>query len=335
MLNGLPRRVLDQLADTVLIATRDGVITYVNPAFEAVTGFTREEAIGQSPTLVRSGIQTSRFYETLWSTIHAGRTFHSTLTNRTRDGRLYEHEQTITPIVDASGTITHYAAVGRDVTDRSRDNTARTEYQLEREALRVAALLHDEAGQYLALAHIALADITRGLAPSDRTRLYEVRRYLDGIEERLREASCGIQPQTTSESGVLDAIAFLASGCERRSRIPVTVEATLDVPCPAVVASVLYAVVRDALRNVSLHAHATRVHIVLARQVGGRRTHDNTISCSIRDDGDGFDVADWAEHGVGSLHRLRLRLNALGGDLVIVSAPGMGTDVKATLPVEV
>jgi PAS domain S-box-containing protein len=322
------------MADTVLIATRDGTITYVNPAFEAVTGFAREEAIGRSPSLMRSGIQTSRFYETLWSTIEAGRVFHTTLTNRTRDGRLYEHEQTVTPIVDASGAITHYAAVGRDVTDRRRDNTARTEYQLEREALRVAALLHDEAGQYLALAHIALADLTRNLGASDLSRLYEVRSYLDCIEERLREASRGVQPHTTSESDVLDAITFLASGCERRSRIPVTVEAMLDVPCPAVVASVLYAVVRDALRNVSIHAHATRVHLVLAREVGGRRTHDNTITCSIRDDGDGFDVAACARHGVGSLNRLRQRLNALGGRLEIVSAAGMGTEIRATVPVE-
>jgi len=322
------------MADTVVVATSDGVIAYVNPAYEALTGFTREEAIGRSPSLVRSGIQTSRFYETLWDTIRAGRTFHSTLTNRTRDGRLYEHEQTITPIVDASGTITHYVAIGRDVTNRRRDHAARTEYQLEREAMRVAALLHDEAGQFLALAHIALADLTRDLPVSERARVYEVRRYLDSVEHRLREVSQGIQPQTTSESGLMDAITFLASGCERRNSMPVTVDARLDIGCPAAVAAVLYAVVREALRNVTIHARAGHVHIELAHRVGGRRSYDNTITCSIRDDGDGFDVGAATSRPGSSLNRLRDRLNAFGGDLVIVSAPGQGTNITATVPVE-
>jgi PAS domain S-box-containing protein len=77
---------LEQAADSVLITNRDGVIEYVNPAFEVMAGFARCEAIGRTPALLRSGVQTPRFYATLWNTILSGRPFQSVLTNRTRDG---------------------------------------------------------------------------------------------------------------------------------------------------------------------------------------------------------------------------------------------------------
>jgi PAS domain S-box-containing protein len=106
-------QVLDQTADGVLITDREGVIEYVNPAFETLTGFTRDQAVGHSPNMVRSGVQTPQFYTTLWTTIGTGRPFHGTLTNRARDGHLFQYEQTITPIVNSSGETTHYAASRR------------------------------------------------------------------------------------------------------------------------------------------------------------------------------------------------------------------------------
>jgi PAS domain S-box-containing protein len=155
-------RALDQTADSVVITNRDGVIQYVNLAFENMTGFTREEAIGQTPRLVRSGVATPQFYETLWNTILSGRAFRTTITNRREDGRLFEQEQTITPI-DASGTITHFISTGRDITHRQQSAVARVQRLLELEEARTAGLVQDEAGQFLALAHLTLAGIAHGL----------------------------------------------------------------------------------------------------------------------------------------------------------------------------
>jgi len=73
-------RALEQTADSVMIVNRDGIIEYVNPAFETMTGFPHEEAVGRTPALLRSGVQMPRFYATLWTTILAGRTFHAVLT---------------------------------------------------------------------------------------------------------------------------------------------------------------------------------------------------------------------------------------------------------------
>ena len=325
--------MLEQTAAGVVVTNRDGIIEYVNSAFEAITGFSRDEAIGRSPNLVRSGVQTPRFYETLWTAIRAGRPFYATLTNRARDGRLFQYEQTITPIVNDEGDITHYAAFGRDVTERCRNESGRLLFQLEDEATRIAGLLHEGAGQFLALAHMSLADVSRNLTPGDAARVLEVRDYLDRIEHQLREVSRGIQPQIVSDLGLIEALRFLATGCESRHGVAVTVDTALDLELPASIESLLYAFVRDTLLNVSMHARATRASIVLTRQVNGRRALDHTVTCSVRDNGIGFDVSRLATLSGGALKSLQIRFGAIGGTVALVSTHGEGTEVRATVPV--
>src|ERR1700674_738694 len=68
-------QAIEQSADMVLITDRAGVIEYVNPAFEALTGYSREEAIGGTPRLLKSGQQTPELYKELWATILSGNVF--------------------------------------------------------------------------------------------------------------------------------------------------------------------------------------------------------------------------------------------------------------------
>jgi len=111
---------VEQTADAIVITDRQGVIEYVNPAFEATTGFSRAEAMGQTPRILRSGSQPPEFYDRLWKTISAGDVFRCAPINRRKNGDLYHAEQTITPIKDAEGRIEHFVSVLKDVTDRDR-----------------------------------------------------------------------------------------------------------------------------------------------------------------------------------------------------------------------
>jgi len=111
-------RALEQTADAVLITDRDGVIEYVNPAFERVSGYTFAETVGRQPNLLKSGRQGPGFHENLWKTILAGEVFNDVLINRRKDGSLYYEEKTITPIKDADGRVTHFVATGKDITER-------------------------------------------------------------------------------------------------------------------------------------------------------------------------------------------------------------------------
>lgn len=110
--------VVDQTDDAVVITDRNGTIVYVNPAFERRTGYTKEEAIGQTPRIVKSGMQNIDFYEQLWKIISEGGIFRGVLINRAKNGEHYYEEKTITPLKDENGTITHYVSTGKDITSR-------------------------------------------------------------------------------------------------------------------------------------------------------------------------------------------------------------------------
>ena len=108
---------LEQTADSVLITDSRGVIDYVNPAFETTTGYRREEVVGKTPAILKSGQHDQEFYRELWSEISAGRPFHCTVRNRKQSGELYWAQQTITPMRETNDEITHHVSVLRDITD--------------------------------------------------------------------------------------------------------------------------------------------------------------------------------------------------------------------------
>ena len=114
----LQAAALEAAANAIVITDPDGTIEWVNPAFTAMTGYEQHEAIGHKPSLLKSGAHDERFYRELWETITAGRPWHGELTNRRKDGSLYQVEQTITPVRDGTATISHYIAIKQDVSAR-------------------------------------------------------------------------------------------------------------------------------------------------------------------------------------------------------------------------
>ena len=111
-------RALQQTADAITITDKYGVIEYVNPSFEAITGYSSAEVVGQTPQILSSQKHPPEFYQKLWRTISAGETFSDTITNKKKDGTLFHEEKTITPLKDDNGNITHFIATGRDITER-------------------------------------------------------------------------------------------------------------------------------------------------------------------------------------------------------------------------
>jgi PAS domain S-box-containing protein len=107
---------IDQATESVLITDLDARITYVNPTFERVSGYTRDEVIGRNPRLLKSGVQTPWFYDAMWAALTNGLPWVADFVNRRKDGTLYTEEASISPIRDSSGAISSFVAVKRDVT---------------------------------------------------------------------------------------------------------------------------------------------------------------------------------------------------------------------------
>lgn len=109
--------VVEQTSESIVITDLDACITYVNPAFERISGYSRAEAIGQNPRLLKSGQQDAAFYQKLWEILLAGKPWTGQFINRKKDGSLYYEQAVIFPIKNKDGKIISYATVKRDITD--------------------------------------------------------------------------------------------------------------------------------------------------------------------------------------------------------------------------
>lgn len=118
---------MDQSPIAVLIAGKDGVIEYVNRSFTRLAGYEVEELVGQNPSLLSSKHTGRDQYQRLWRTILSGAEWRGEVENRKKDGSLYWALETITPLRDAEGEITHYLAIQQDVTAQKHDREALVE----------------------------------------------------------------------------------------------------------------------------------------------------------------------------------------------------------------
>ncbi len=116
---------VEQAADAIVTTDSSGRIRYANPAFTAMTGYTREEAEGQNPRVLKSGEQSVGFYEELWETIRSGQVWHGELINRRKDGTPYNEEMRISPVKDENDKIVSYIAIKQDVTEQRAATEAR------------------------------------------------------------------------------------------------------------------------------------------------------------------------------------------------------------------
>jgi len=166
---------LEQTAETVIIADKNRLIEYVNPAFEQLTGYAKNEAIGQKSSFLRHDILEPSFYEKLWQSVSGGQVFRGVLANRKKDGAIYFEEKTITPMRDPEGKITHYISTGHDVTEKKNAEEAARRHQAE-------------------LAHVArlstLGEMTSGLAHELNQPLCAITTYAQTCLRLLSAENC-------------------------------------------------------------------------------------------------------------------------------------------------
>ncbi len=157
---------VEQGGDAIFITDPDGAITYVNPAFERVYGFSKKETLGKTPQILRSGRYDEVFYERFWKTLLAGKTVRGEIVSRRRDGRLVTVEGSISPVLDAEGGRIGFVCVQNDVSEK----------KLLEEQLRQAQKME------------AIGQLAGGVAHDFNNLLTTILGYSDLVLSRISEA---------------------------------------------------------------------------------------------------------------------------------------------------
>jgi two-component system cell cycle sensor histidine kinase/response regulator CckA len=135
---------IEQAAESVIITDANALVLYVNPAFERITGYSREEAVGQNPRILKSGQHDARFYRAMWETLLEGETWTGHLTNKRKDGSLFEEDVAISPVRDGTGAVVNYVAVKRDVTqEKQMEHQLRQAQKMESLGQLAGGIAHD------------------------------------------------------------------------------------------------------------------------------------------------------------------------------------------------
>ena len=197
----------------------------------------------------------------------------------------------------------------------------------DEERARVARELHDSTAQMLAAVMLQLGVAAReSTSPALDERIATLREMASEALEEVRSLSHTIHPRVLDDLGLAAALEWLARQTREEGSLDVEVFADDGPAIPQLPASVLYRIAQEALRNAERHAQARRVELWLRRAPGA-------ATLEVVDDGRGFDVrrAEERRPGMG-LFSMRERVGLVNGTLALVSAPGRGTRVVATVP---
>ena len=180
---------VEQTGETIVITDPDADIVYVNPAFTAVTGYSREEAMGQNPRILQSGEVNESVYADMWRTLLAKKTWKGRFINKRKDGGLFTEDVNITPILNSAGEIVNYVAAKRDITEQlSTEEQYRQSQKLEAVGQLAGGIAHDFNNMLAVI--IGQTDIAlRKIEPEDplAQRLQDIRKAAQRSSELTQQ----------------------------------------------------------------------------------------------------------------------------------------------------
>jgi len=365
----LPATASTAVGYGIAVTDRDGVILWANRDFVDMTGYPLEEIVGRTHSILKSGFQDEGLYRDLWTTIKEGRVWHGELVNRRKDGTLYIDDQTIVPLLDVHGQADHFISVKQDITERKvadsalrqheqqlaelnrtlEQQIARRTEQLERgnvqlrelhakltqaeqrERRKIAEMLHDGLQQLLVAARMRIDEVRGRGQDTAFEALEQVYSLLGESIEASRSLTLELFPPVLHDLGLVPALGWLADWIQEKQKLNVDVRAADEAePLSEDMKIFLFLAVRELLFNVSKHAGVNSAVVSLQRD-------PTELTVQVIDRGRGMDTsrlpASENRGGLGfGLFSVQQRLEWMGGEMRIDSAPGRGTEITLKVP---
>lgn len=351
--------VLDSLSDAVIAADEKGCVRYLNPAAEALTGWTPAEADGQAiedvyplTLLNGQGLEECLLRRALRLGQFQGKD-RVYLTSKT--GRRFLIEDSATPIREKE-RIVGAVTIFMDVTERLAKERAQEleKDRLEEQALiatqalgetraelralagnlintqelerrRIARELHDDLGQRAALLGVSI-DNALQQSRMDGETAEALRSQIHEVSTGLREVSHRLHPSIIADLGFVAALQNLVEQERAAGRAVTLEEEAAQVSLPLDLATPLYRIAQEALHNAAKHAPAAAVSISLTAT-------SKDILLRVQDDGPGFSLAEARIRGGLGLVSMQERARLVGGNLLLTTEPGQGTVLLARVPI--
>ncbi|MBX3728320.1 MAG: PAS domain S-box protein [Candidatus Sumerlaeia bacterium] len=352
---------IDQLAEGVEITDADGVILYINPAYERLTGYHRAEMLGKKPSILKSGEHPPEFYRQMWETISSGQVWTGRFINRRRTGELLHEEATITPLLDRDGRIVNYVSVKRDVTGELEvENRLRHSQKMEAIGVLAGGIAHDFNNILQGI--LGFAELARNETATDNPT-HQMLREIEIAGQRAAELVSQIltfsrDRDLTRKPLDLNPVVKEALKLLRGS-LPSTIEIhhELDAGCGTVMANPVQ--IHQVLMNLGTNAyhamrqnggrlHVSLRHIRLDEDRARLMPHLQPGSYAlleVSDTGTGIDPAiidrifepyfttrdktDGSGLGLATVHGI---VRAHGGEITVHSIVGKGTTFQVYLP---
>jgi two-component system sensor histidine kinase UhpB len=333
--------------DAVVLADQGGVVTFLNPAAERLTGWPASRAVGQKLEKIFQINGESGAVDAMFRASARGAFVHET-TLVTLAGREVAVEVSASLVRDDVRGATGAVLVFRDVTVRKQLETGlkRSQAELrslaghlesarEAERTRIAREIHDELGQLLTGFKIDLAWLEKKMAAQPETprealleKVHAMTSVLGNMVLCVRRISAELRPGVLDDLGLAAAVEWQTKDFQRRTGIKATVKAELsEQPLPREIATALFRVLQESLTNVARHAEAKNVRVKLAEQEG-------RVVLQIKDDGRGITEEELAKPGAFGLMGMRERILPFHGRCEIQGQPGRGTTVSIAVPLD-
>ena len=318
-------RLLDYVNDAIVAADENLLLTAWNAGAERLYGWRADEVIGRTTIDVLGTEFTGATREAALRAVNQGGEWRGEVVQRHKDGHRLHVEAAAIVLPDGP---TRVVSVNRDVSERKRA-------LISEERGRIARDLHDSVSQALfsmtlqaRALQLALQRECHDPAGPVGEGIANIRQLTQGALAEMRALIFELRPDALAEEGLVAALHKHLAALEAKEGLTVTLSApTEELALEPSVEEHLYRLAQEALSNVVKHARATSVHVRLAGP--GRETAG--VELEISDDGIGFDTAVRHPGHLG-LSTMSERAAALGGVLEVVSEPGRGTTVRASVP---